>query len=202
MDGTPSLPITQLLRASQSGSKEALDQLLPLVYDHLRAIAGAQIAWEKPGHTLSPTAIVHEAYLRLIRVNIPFEDRAHFYAVSARLIRRILVDHAKAHRRVKRGGGATRVAMVDELPVSVDSPETLLGIHESLDRLAELDHRKAEIVELVFFGGLEQDAAASVLSISPATLRRELRAAKAWLFNELRQQRSANGSDAQPVISE
>jgi RNA polymerase sigma-70 factor (ECF subfamily) len=184
-------PITQLLRASQSGKKEALDELLPLVYEHLRAIAGAQIAWEKPGHTLSPTAIVHEAYLRLISVDVPFEDRAHFYAVSARLIRRILVDHARAHRRDKRGGGAERVPLVEEMLVSVDSPETILAIHEALDRLAVLDRRKADIVELTYFGGLDQEAAANALSISPATLRRDLRLAKAWLFNELRQQKSS-----------
>jgi len=186
MDSTSPSPITELLRASQKGKKEALDELMPLVYEHLRAIAGSQIAWEKPGHTLSPTAIVHEAYLRLVGVNVSFEDRSHFYAVAARLIRRILVDHAKAQRREKRGGGAARVPISDEMLATPGTPETILGIHEALDRLAELDARKADIMELTFFGGLDQDAAASALSISPATLRRDMRLAKAWLFNELR----------------
>jgi RNA polymerase sigma factor (TIGR02999 family) len=187
LDSPAPTPITQLLRASQSGKKEALDELIPLVYAHLRAIAGAQIAWEKPGHTLSPTAIVHEAYLKLIGIDVLFADRAHFYAVAARLIRRILVDHAKANRREKRGGGAAKVPVDEEMLVSMGTPETILGIHESLDRLAVLDRRKADIVELTFFGGLDQDAAAEALGISPATLRRDLRLAKAWLFNELRQ---------------
>ncbi len=176
----------QLLRASQSGQKQALDQLIPLVYDQLRAIASRQLSWEKPGHTLRPTALVHEVYLKLIGADVSFADQAHFFAIASRLVRRILIDHAKMHSRGKRGGGAVRVTLEDGLVSIADSPATLLAIHEALEQLAAFDPRKAEIVELVFFGGVEQALAAEALHVSPATLRRELRLAKAWLYNVLR----------------
>jgi RNA polymerase sigma-70 factor (ECF subfamily) len=189
--------ITQLLRDWQSGREEAFHELMPLVYDQLRAIAARQLTAEQPGNTLRATELVHEAYLRLVGADISFADRAHFYAVSARLIRRILIDHARKRQRDKRGGGATRISLEEDLLITPDSADTVLAIHEALERLEALDPRKARIVELVFFGGLEQDLAAVALHISPATLRRDLRLARAWLYNELRQ--LEKGSDTQPV---
>jgi RNA polymerase sigma factor (TIGR02999 family) len=178
--------VTRLLREWQSGRKEALDELMPLVYDKLRALADGYMRSENPGHTLRATALVHEAYMRLVGSDISFEDRSHFYAISARMMRRILIDHAKGHLRGKRGGGAAKVELDENSAIALDQPEMLLAIHEALERLAALDPRKAEILELIYFGGMEQDMAAAALKISPATLRRDLRLAKAWMYNELR----------------
>jgi RNA polymerase sigma-70 factor, ECF subfamily len=189
--------MTQLLRDWQAGREEALQELMPLVYDQLRAIAARQLRGEKRGNTLRATELVHEAYLRLVGADISFVDRAHFYAVSARLIRRILIDHAHKRQSEKRGGGATRISLEEDLLITPDTADTVLAIHEALERLEALDPRKARIVELVFFGGLEQDLAAAALQISPATLRRDLRLARAWLYNELR--RLEKQSDTRPV---
>ena len=182
----PALSPVQLLRASQSGQKEALDQLIPLVYEQLRLIASRQLSREKPGHTLHPTALAHEVYLKLVGADVSFADQAHFFAIASRLVRRILIDHAKTHSRGKRGGGAARVTLDEGLVMSADTSDTLLAIHEALEQLGEFDPRKAQIVELVYFGGVEQDLAAEAVHVSPATLRRELRLAKAWLYNVLR----------------
>jgi RNA polymerase sigma-70 factor, ECF subfamily len=182
--------ITELLAAWSSGQREAMDQLIPLVYQQLLSLARRRMSLEAPDHTLRPTELVHEAYLRLIRSEIPAKNRAHFYAICAQLMRRILVDHARASLREKRGGGAAKVPLEGMDVVSSGSPEQVLAIHEALEKLAELDARKAQIVEMVVFGGIEQDIAAEALDISPATLRRDLKLAKAWLYQAIGHQKS------------
>ncbi|MGI8744924.1 MAG: ECF-type sigma factor [Bryobacteraceae bacterium] len=178
--------ITELLRDWQGGQKEALDQLMPMVYDRLRSLASRQLSAENPGHSLSATALVHEAYVKLVDTDLDFQDRAHFYALCARMIRRILIDHARANRRLKRGGDAIRLDLDEAVLLTDQTPDWLLALHAALESLAAFDSRKAEIVEMIFFGGMEQDSAAAVLKISPATLRRDLRLARAWLYSELR----------------
>ena len=176
--------VTQLLRAWGGGDKRALDQLMPLVYDQLRKLAGRCLAAEAPEHTLRATALVNEAYLRLVGSDVSFNDRAHFFAVAARLLRRILVDHARAQGRQKRGAGAEHLTLDEAVLVGGVQPE-LVELDEALERLAEHDKRKSDIVELLFFGGLTYDETAAALNISPATVHRELTMAKAWLYREL-----------------
>ena len=180
--------VTQLLHDWRAGNREALDELMPLVYQQLRSLAEQRMRSENPGHTLRATALVHEAYMRLVGADISFTDRSHFFAISARLMRRILIDHAKNSRREKRGGGAVQISLDESVLLTPESPGILLDIDEALERLTLLDARKSEIVELVFFGGLQHDEVAEALNISPTTVRRELRLAKAWLYNELRSQ--------------
>ena len=163
-----------------------MDQLIPLVYDQLLSLARKRMAHEASDHTLRPTDLVHEAYLRLIQSEISASNRAHFYALCARLMRRILIDHAKASLRQKRGGGAAVIALEGLDVASPEAPERVLAIHEALEKLAEIDPRKAQAVELVVFGGLEQQIAAEALDISVATLRRDLTLAKAWLHRSIR----------------
>ncbi|HJY85599.1 MAG TPA: ECF-type sigma factor [Candidatus Acidoferrales bacterium] len=182
--------ITELLAAWSSGEREAMDRLMPLVYQQLLSLARRRMSLEAQDHTLRPTELVHEAYLRLIRSEIPARNRAHFYAICAQLMRRILVDHARASLREKRGGGAVVVSLDGMDVVSSGTPERVLAIHEALEKLGELDARKAQVVELVVFGGVEQDTAAEALDISPATLRRDLKLAKAWLYQAIGRQRS------------
>lgn len=186
---TADTAITQLLRASQHGDAEATDRLIPLIYDRLHSVAGVMMRQERPGHTLSATALVHESYLRLAQADIDWEGRAHFFRLAACMMRRILVDHAKAKRRGKRGGGWERVSLDDPAQaVQVPDPSSQIGILElddALTHLARQDERKARIVELLYFGGLTCDEAAAAVSISPATLHRELRLAKAWLQSAL-----------------
>ena len=178
--------ITGLLAQWSEGKREAMDELMPIVYEHLHTLARQRMSMESPDHTLRPTELVHEAYLRLIHSEISASSRAHFYALCARLMRRILIDHARASLRHKRGGGAPIVAL-DGLDVeSPGAPEQVIAIHEALEKLAEFDARKAQVVELVVFGGLEQEIAAEALNISPATLRRDLKIAKAWLYQSMR----------------
>jgi RNA polymerase sigma factor (TIGR02999 family) len=183
--------ITQLLAQWSSGQREAMDQLIPLVYQQLLSLARRRMSFEASGHSLRPTELVHEAYLRLIRSEIPAKNRAHFYAICAQLMRRILVDHARASLREKRGGGAVKVPLEEMDVASAGTPEQVLAIHQALEKLAELDTRKAQVVELVVFGGVEQDIAAEALDISPATLRRDLKLAKAWLYQSISHQRQS-----------
>jgi RNA polymerase sigma factor (TIGR02999 family) len=178
--------ITTLLAEWSDGKREAMDQLMPLVYDQLLSLARRRMSMEAADHTLRPTELVHEAYLRLIHSEIPASSRAHFYAICARMMRRILIDHARASLRDKRGGGAANFALEDMDVASPGAPEQLIAIHEALEKLAEFDARKAQALELVVFGGLEQETAAETLNISPATLRRDLKVAKAWLHQWLR----------------
>jgi RNA polymerase sigma factor (TIGR02999 family) len=176
--------VTTLLRQWSAGSKEALDQLMPLVYDQLRKLASRCLAAEHPGHTLRATALVNEAYLRLVDSGVDFNDRVHFFAVAARLLRQILVDHARTQNRQKRGAGA-RDLTLDEAILVTPSQPGLLDLDEALQRLAANDRRKSDVVELLYFGGLTYDETAAALGISPATVHRELRMAKAWLYTEL-----------------
>ena len=185
--------VTRLLREWGGGSKEALDQLMPLVYDQLRTRADRCLSAERPEHTLRATALVNEAYLRLAGSELTFNDRVHFYAAAARLLRHILVDHAKSLNRAKRGGGAQKLSLDEALAVGQAAPSGILDLDDTLKRLAVHDSRKAEVVELLFFGGLTYDEASAMLNISPATVHRELRMAKVRLHRELTGGAAAHG---------
>jgi RNA polymerase sigma-70 factor, ECF subfamily len=184
-------PVTQLLRQLSDGNREAFDSLMPLVYAQLRKLATNCLRSERPGHTLRATALVHEAYLKLVDADVPWESRVHFYAVAARVMRRILVDHAKAGRRHKRGGGAEVVQFDEAVMVGPEVPDSVMALDEALSRLATRDQRKSDVVECLFFGGMTYDETAGALGISAATVHRELKMAKAWLYNELAQNVSA-----------
>ncbi len=177
--------VTELLQALQTGHPDALERLLPLVYDDLRAVAARHLRSERMDHTLQPTALVHEAFLRLVdQRNVTWQNRAHFFAVSAQLMRRILVDYARRVATAKRGAGRL-VALEEGMDVPTDDPETLLGIDEALEALAAMDPRQARVVELRFYAGLTVEEVAEVLEISPATVKREWSSARAWLEAEL-----------------
>lgn len=179
--------ITRLLQAWGGGNKEALDQLTPLVYQELRRIARRLMARERPGHTLQTTALVNEAYLRLVDAgNVSWQDRAHFFAIGARTMRRILVDFARSRSYRKRGGDEERVSLDESLTVAGRPGSDLVALDDALTRLAALDSRKSEVVELRFFGGLSVEETAEVLKISPVTVMRDWSAAKAWLYRELK----------------
>ncbi len=186
-------PVTQLLKDWRRGDAEALDRLLPHVYDELRRLARKHMRGERGDHTLQTTGLVHEAYVRLVQSDVPWEDRVHFFAVAAGLMRRILVDHAKANRRQKRGGGARRVTLDEAALVSSQPGEDMLQLDRALEGLAELDPRKCRIVELIYFGGMTYRETATAMEISEATVHRELRLAKAWLYRAM-DQGSADGS--------
>ena len=177
-------PVTQLIEAAHRGDQQAAAELLPLVYDELRKLAAIQLAQENPGHTLQPTALVHEAYLRLVGPQ-RFAGRAHFYTAAAEAIRRILVDQARRRLALKRGGQLERA---DRDPDSLATPapdEELLGLHEALDRLAEEHPEKAELVKLRYFAGLTADEAAEALGLSGSTADRYWTYARAWLKRAL-----------------
>lgn len=183
----PSPPnVTQLLVNWNNGDSSALNQLLPLVNDELRRLARNYLRRESPGHTLQPTALVNEAYLRLIdQHHVQWQNRAHFFGIAAQLMRRILVDHARRHAYAKRGGGALQVSFDEGMAVTEAKAAELLAVNEALEKLTALDARKGRIVELRFFGGLNLDETAEVLHISSPTVQREWRAAKAWLHRIL-----------------
>src|SRR5579864_7306283 len=181
-------PITRLLADWRSGNQAALDQLLPLVYEELRRLAKRQMRREAPGHLLQTTALVHEAYLRLVDQNqVGWQTRAHFYAVAAQVMRHILVDYARGRRRAKRGEGVPAVSLDDVAVLSDDRVEEVIGVHVALERLSMLDPRKGRVFELRYFGGMSIDEAADVLQVSPATVARDWRMAKAWLRREIGQ---------------
>ena len=176
--------VTQLLDQIQRGDRHAADQLLPLVYDELRQLAAARLAGEKPGQTLEATALVHEAYLRLVG-DQRFADRRHFFRVAAEAMRRILVDHARHKQRLKAGGGRERVPL-SEAELTVEAPaDDLVALDEALDRFADIDPVKAELVKLRYFAGLSEEEAAAVLGISRATASRYWTYARAWLIHAL-----------------
>jgi RNA polymerase sigma factor (TIGR02999 family) len=178
--------VTRLLVDWGQGDQEALDQLAPLVYDELRRLAGNQLRRERPGHTLQSTALVHEAYLRLIdQKNVRWQNRAHFFGVASQMIRRILVDHARAHQAAKRGAGVPRLELDEALDAGVQRDLDLVALDDALESLGRLDPQQARIIELRFFGGLSIDETAEVIGISPATVKREWSSARAWLFREL-----------------
>jgi RNA polymerase sigma factor (TIGR02999 family) len=179
--------VTQLLLELKRGNKEAEGDLIPLVYRELRRIAGAQLRRESPNHSLQPTALVHEAYLRLTDIKeIDWQCRSHFFAVSATVMRRILVDHARASHARKRGDGWDAISLNDAILPAPDRAPEILDLDDALKRLAELDQRQSKIVELRFFAGMSEQETGDVLGISARTVKREWRIAKAWLFKELR----------------
>jgi RNA polymerase sigma factor (TIGR02999 family) len=180
--------VTRLLHELSSGNKQVVDELMPLVYDQLRRLAARCLRAERDGHTLRATALVHEAYLKLVVSDGGFNDRIHFYAIAARAMRHILVDYARSHHRQKRGGEIDRVPLDEAVVVGEDSPVDIVDLDRALEKLAGHDSRKSQIVELLFFGGLTYEESAAALEISPATLHRELRMAKAWLYQELAQE--------------
>lgn len=195
---TPSIPtsprlpgprasgVTDLLHRWQSGDGDALDQLIPLVFGELRRLAGAYLSRENRGHTLQPTALVHELYLRLNdRRTVVWNDRSHFFGFAARTMRRILVDHARLKNAKKRAGGVRQVPLDDDLALAADPGLDVVALDAALDRLAELDARQARVVELRFFVGLSMAEIARVLDVSPATVGRDWASARAWLFREL-----------------
>lgn len=179
--------VTQLLRQWGDGNKQALDELMPFVYDQLRRLAANCLRSERPDHTLRATALVNEAYMRLVDADVAWQDRVHFFAVSARMLRRILVDHAKSNNRQKRGGEFQKVPLDEAVLIGPGGDKGIIELDDALKRLAAQDQRKSELIELLFFGGLTYDEAAAALNISPATVHRELTLAKAWLYRELSQ---------------
>jgi RNA polymerase sigma factor (TIGR02999 family) len=181
-----SLEITQLLLAWNGGDAQALDRLMPLVHDELHLLAHRYMAGERSGHPLQTTALVNEAYLRLIDSSrVRWQNRAHFFAVSAQLMRRILVDAARARNKLKRGGDAIHVSLDEALSISHEPAADLIALDEALTQLAAFDERKSRVVELRFFGGLTVEETAEVLKVSVMTVMRDWGVAKAWLLREL-----------------
>jgi RNA polymerase sigma factor (TIGR02999 family) len=178
--------VTRLLLAWSEGDHEALDRLMPLVYGELRRLAQSYMRRERAGHTLQTTALIHEAYLRLIDAGqVRLESRTHFFAVASRLMRQILVDFARSRGYQKRGGGAQQVSLDEALVIGRPRYEDLVALDEALTALAEVDERKARVVELRFFGGLTEAEMAETLKVSPETVRRDWRLAKSWLLLKL-----------------
>ena len=179
---------TELLRAWSQGDGSALDRLMPLVYDELHGLAQRYMRQERPDHTLQATALVNEAYLRLIDVNrIEWRNRTHFLALAAQMMRRILIESARSRHRQKRGGAAVRVNIDDIAELPEPQERNLVALSDALDALAMFDARMSQVVELRFFGGLSVEETADVLNVSPETVMRDWKTAKAWLLRELRQ---------------
>lgn len=178
--------ITQLLVELRSGNREAETILIPLIYNELRRLAAHYLRRERPDHTLQPTALVHEAYMRLTKIQkVDWQGRAHFFATAANVMRRILVDHARAARAEKRDGFRNPVSLEEGSVLSSARSSELLALDDALDRLTKLNTRQSRIVELRFFGGLNEEETGSVLGISVRTVKRDWRVAKAWLYNEI-----------------
>lgn len=183
----PQSNVTELLREASNGNRESLDQLLPLVYNELRGLADAFMRRERANHTLQPTALVHEAYIRLIdQREVNWENRAHFMSIAAETMRRILVNHAIATKAAKRGGNETRISVDKATGYQNENDVDLLELDEALNTLSTFDKRQSQIVELRFFGGLTVPEVATVLALSATTIEREWRMAKAWLHDQIR----------------
>jgi len=189
--------VTALLGELTKGNPEAGPKLIPLVYGELRRMAAGYMRRERTGHTLQATALVHEAYLKLLgQHSVDWQNRAHFFAIAAQVMRRVLIDHARSHVRDKRGGGREAVPLDEALVFSPERSMDFLALDSALERLAEVDSRQARIVELRFFGGLTVEETAEVLSISPKTVKRDWSVAKAWLHGELK---ATYGNEASQV---
>jgi RNA polymerase sigma-70 factor (ECF subfamily) len=189
--GCPSETVTKLLVAWSEGRDAALDKLLPLVYQELHRLAHRYMYGERAGHTLETTALVNEAYLRLVGSrNVRWQNRAHFFAISAQLMRRILVDFARSRSYQKRGGGKRNLTLNEQWIAPVQQGRELLALNDALNALAKTDARKARVVELRFFGGLNAEQTAEVLKVSPDTVLRDWRLAKAWLKREMSNEKS------------
>lgn len=178
--------VTELLIGWSNGDRAALDKLMPLIDDELRRLAHRYMRQERADHTLQTTALVNEAFVRLVnRKNLQWQNRAHFFGIAAQLMRTILVDHARSHASAKRGGGARKLELNEALVVSQQKASEVIALDEALKQLALIDPRQSRIVELRFFGGLTVEEAAEVLHVSPVTIKREWSTAKAWLYREL-----------------
>jgi len=178
--------VTRMLQEWRQGNRESLDALIPLVYDELRRIASRYLSHERPDHTLQPTALAHEAYLRLVgQKDVRWQNRAHFCGIASQLMRRILVDHARTHRAEKRGHGVPPLVIDEALAIASEPTADVIALDDALSRLACVDPPQSRLVELRFFGGLSIEEAAEVLGVSPATVKREWSMAKAWLHREL-----------------
>jgi RNA polymerase sigma factor (TIGR02999 family) len=187
MAETPTHDVTELLHAWSEGDPQALEQLAPLVYKELHRLAHRYMARERPGHTLQTTALVNEAYLRLVDAGkVNFQNRAHFFAVSAQLMRRILVEFARRHGSQKRGGEVQRVSLEESLVVYGERGADLVALDDALQALAALDPRRSRVVELRFFGGLSVEETAAVLRVSPETVLHDWKLAKAWLLRAMK----------------
>jgi RNA polymerase sigma-70 factor, ECF subfamily len=178
--------VTQLLIAWSNGDQSAFDKLMPLIDEELRRLAHRYMSRERAGHTLQTTALVNEAFLRLVnRKNLQWQNRAHFFGLAAQVMRTILVDHARSHASAKRGGGGRNLELDEALVVSQQKASEVVALDEALKQLALIDPRQSRIVELRFFGGLTVEEAAEVMNVSPVTVKREWSTAKAWLYHEL-----------------
>jgi len=186
MDSPASHDVTQLLVAWTNGDQAARDQLISVVYEELYRLARRYMRKESPGHTLQTSALVNEAFLRLVdQRNVVWQNRSHFFAIAAQMMRRILVDYARSRSYAKRGGGARALTLDEELIVSDERSDEVVAVHEALEELAKFDARKSQIVELRFFGGLSIDETAEVLGVSPGTVMSDWTMAKAWLRREI-----------------
>lgn len=180
--------VTLLLSALTRGDEDAASKLIPVVYDELRRLAGSYMRRERVDHTLQATALVHEAYMKLVEQrSVNWQSRAHFFGVAAQLMRRILIDHARGHSRQKRGGEQQKVSLDEALIFSEQQAAELLAVDDSLNQLAKTDPRQAKVVEMRFFGGLSVEEAAEVLGVSPKTVKRDWSVAKAWLYADLKE---------------
>jgi RNA polymerase sigma factor (TIGR02999 family) len=187
--------VTQLLLEWSNGDQSALDKLVPVVDRELRRLAHHYMSRERAGHTLQTTALVNEAFVRLVnRKSVQWQNRAHFFGIAAQLMRTILVDHARSHACAKRGGGAGKLELDEALAVSQQKAAEVIALDDALNELALIDPQQSRIVELRFFGGLTVEEAAEVLHVSPATIKREWSSAKAWLYRELQPQKGTKTS--------
>ena len=185
-DPPPKHEISQLLDAWSSGNQSALDELYPLVYDELHRLASRYMSRERKGHTLQTTALINEAYVRLVdQRNIHWANRSHFFAISAQIMRRILIDHARRHAYAKRGGGQHTVTLDETATLQVERAAEMIRLDDALQSLAEIDPRRSRVVELRYFGGLSNEEIAETLKISPNTVTRDWNMARAWLYQEL-----------------
>jgi len=186
METSPNNQVTRLLTDWSKGDQAALDQLIPLIYQELHKIANGYLSRERPGHTIQPTALIHEAYLRMAAQQMPeWKNRKHFFGVAAQLMRQILVEHARAHAAAKRGSGEQHLQLDEALAYSTERASELVALDDALTALAAFDPRKTRMVELRFFGGLTLEETADVLGVSVPTVTREMRVAQAWLHREM-----------------
>ncbi|MEO6725808.1 MAG: sigma-70 family RNA polymerase sigma factor [Blastocatellia bacterium] len=186
MATSPNNDVTQLLIDWRKGDQAALDQLVPLIYQELHKIAGGYLSRERSGHTIQPTALIHEAYLRMVAQQMPeWQNRKHFFGVAAQLMRQILVENARSHSAAKRGAGEQNLPLEEALVYSTERPGDLVALDDALNSLAALDPRKSRMVELRFFGGLSLEETAEVMGVSIPTVVREMRLAQAWLHREM-----------------
>jgi RNA polymerase sigma factor (TIGR02999 family) len=179
--------VTRLLNEWSDGDSAALDELIPIIYDELRSLAARYLRRERIDHTLQPTALVHEAYFRLVdQKEVRWQSRAHFFGIAAQMMRRVLIDHAKSQGREKRGGGRQKVELDQAAELSEEQASEVIALDDALEALARIDPRKGKIVELRYFGGLSVEETAEVLGVSPNTIMRDWAMAKAWLYNEIK----------------